>query len=190
VGGTRVIETDVRVLAATNKDLEIEMEEGRFRQDLFYRLNVIPLEIPPLRDRKEDIPLLVARFIAEFCQKEGKDLKKILPDALEMLMEHNWPGNVRELKNIIERLIIMTSSDLIKSDDIPPMIRINPKPYSNSGISSDSFREARMEWEKNFIMRKLQENEGNVSRTADTIGLERSNLHRKIKGYGLDFKKE
>jgi two-component system nitrogen regulation response regulator NtrX len=107
-----------------------------------------------------------------------------------MLMEHNWPGNVRELKNIIERLIIMTSSDLIKSDDIPPMIRINPKPDSNSGISSDSFREARMEWEKNFIMRKLQENEGNVSRTADTIGLERSNLHRKIKGYGLDFKKE
>jgi two-component system nitrogen regulation response regulator NtrX len=166
------------------------MEEGRFRQDLFYRLNVIPLEIPPLRDRKEDIPLLVARFIAEFCQKEGKDLKKISPDALEMLMEHNWPGNVRELKNIIERLIIMTSSDLIKSDDIPPMIRINPKPDSNSGISSDSFREARMEWEKNFIMRKLQENEGNVSRTADTIGLERSNLHRKIKGYGLDFKKE
>jgi two-component system nitrogen regulation response regulator NtrX len=191
VGGTRVIETDVRVLAATNKDLEVEMEEGRFRQDLFYRLNVIPLIIPPLRDRKEDIPPLVERFLTEFCQKEGKDLKQIAPDAMESLMEHNWPGNVRELKNIIERLVIMTASDLIKYDDIPAFIKTGPKTEpEDSGFAPDSFRAAKMEWEKSFLSRKLQENEGNVSRTADSIGLERSNLHRKIKSYGLDVKKE
>jgi two-component system nitrogen regulation response regulator NtrX len=129
-------------------------------------------------------------FLVKYSARQKKNMLQYSGEALEWLCGYHWPGNVRELKNIIERLIIMTSSDLIKSDDIPPMIRINPKPDSNSGISSDSFREARMEWEKNFIMRKLQENEGNVSRTADTIGLERSNLHRKIKGYGLDFKKE
>ena len=191
VGGTRLIETDVRVLAATNKDLEVEMEEGRFRQDLFYRLNVIPLVIPPLRDRKEDIPPLVDRFIVEFCHKEGKDVKGILPEALEILMEHNWPGNVRELKNIIERMIIMTSSEFITVDDIPPLIKTGLKIEPElSGLSGDSFRAARMEWEKNYIMRKLQENEGNISRTADSIGLERSNLHRKIKSYGLEIKKE
>lgn len=191
VGGTRVIETDVRVLAATNKDLEVEMEEGRFRQDLFYRLNVIPLIIPPLRDRKEDIPPLAERFLTEFCHKEGKDLKQIAPDAMESLMEHNWPGNVRELKNIIERLVIMTASDLIKYDDIPAFIKTGPKTEpEDPGFAPDSFRAAKMEWEKNFLSKKLQENEGNVSRTADSIGLERSNLHRKIKSYGLDVKKD
>ncbi len=190
VGGTRLIETDVRVLAATNKDLEIEMEEGRFRQDLFYRLNVIPLVIPPLRERREDIPPLVDRFIAEFCHKEGKDPKGILPEALEILMGHHWPGNVRELKNIIERLIIMISSDMIRPDDIPPLIKASPKSESEPGISPESFRTAKMEWEKNYILRKLQEHEGNISRTADSIGIERSNLHRKIKNYGLDPKKE
>lgn len=193
VGGSRVIETDVRVLAATNKDLEIEMEEGRFRQDLFYRLNVIPLVIPPLRDRIEDIPPLVERFLKEFSLKEGKEGKKMSADALALLMEHNWPGNVRELKNSIERLVIMIPSEQITADDIPPFMKTSPKSDTDAGsfsAAADSFRAAKMEWEKNYILRKLQENDGNISRTADSIGLERSNLHRKIKSYGLDGKKE
>ena len=191
VGGTRLIETDVRVLAATNKNLEVEMEEGRFRQDLFYRLNVIPLVIPPLRDRKEDIPLLVDRFIGEFCRKEGKDLKTIHPDALDLLAEHNWPGNVRELKNTIERLVIMTASDQITAEDIPPFIKtIIKSEFDRSDASVESLRAAKVEWEKNFILQKLQENDGNISRTADAIGIERSNLHRKIKSYGIETKKD
>ncbi len=191
VGGSRLIETDVRVLAATNKNLEVEMEEGRFRQDLFYRLNVIPLVIPPLRDRKEDIPLLVDRFIDEFCRKEGKDLKTIHPDALALLIEHNWPGNVRELKNTIERLVIMTAADQIRPEDIPPFIKTTIRSeFDRSDASVESLKAAKVEWEKNFILQKLQENDGNISRTADAIGIERSNLHRKIKSYGIETKKE
>jgi len=190
VGGTRLIETDVRVIAATNKDLEKEMEEGRFRPDLYYRLNVIPLFIPPLRERKEDIPPLVNRFVKEFSLKEGKEEKKIAPDALEILMRHNWPGNVRELKNLIERLVILTSSDTIEPDHIPPFFRTDNGRPGDPLYDSDSFKLAKMEWEKKFIRRKLQENNGNVSKTADLIGMERSNLHRKIKSYGLETKKE
>ncbi|MFB3926783.1 MAG: sigma-54-dependent transcriptional regulator [Syntrophales bacterium] len=190
VGGTRLIETDVRVLAATNKNLEKEMEEGRFRQDLFYRLNVIPLFIPPLRDRKEDIPALVERFLKEFSHKEGKEEKKISPEAMSIMMEHNWPGNVRELKNVIERLVILTASDLITADDIPPFIKANHKSEEDKEFfQEDSFRAAKMEWEKKYILKKLQEHNGNISRTADSIGLERSNLHKKIKTYGLELKK-
>ena len=119
VGGTKMIHVDVRVIAATNKDLEKEMEEGRFRQDLYYRLNVIPLQIAPLRERREDIPPLVDRFIKDFAAKEGEDPKTIAEDALDLLMEHDWPGNVRELKNIVERLVIMTPGQAITAADIP-----------------------------------------------------------------------
>ena len=121
VGGNKLIPTDVRVLAATNKDLEKEMEEGRFRQDLYYRLNVIPLRIPPLRDRKEDIPLLVAQFIKDFALKEGEAEKEVTDEVLAVLMKHNWPGNVRELKNIIERLVIMTQTRVISKCDLFPL---------------------------------------------------------------------
>lgn len=190
VGGTRLIETDVRVIAATNKDLEKEMEEGRFRPDLFYRLNVIPLFIPPLRERKEDIPPLVKRFVKEFSLKEGKEEKGIAPEALDFLLNHNWPGNVRELKNLIERLVILTSSDTIAVDDIPPFFKTENGRMGESVFDSDLFKTAKMEWEKKFILRKLQENNGNISKTADLIGMERSNLHRKIKSYGLEPKKE
>jgi two-component system nitrogen regulation response regulator NtrX len=188
VGGNTLIPTDVRVLAATNKNLEEEMEAGRFRQDLYYRLNVIPLRILPLRDRKEDIPYLVSRFLKEFAIKERENEKSIEDDALTMLMGHNWPGNVRELKNIIERLVIMVPHNLITAKDIPPLI----KEYQIlDGVNlhddtKDSFRTAKMGFEKHYIMKKLQEYEGNISKTAEAIGLERSNLHRKIKRYGLD----
>ncbi|MCX6558330.1 MAG: sigma-54 dependent transcriptional regulator [Candidatus Aminicenantes bacterium] len=191
VGGTKLIATDVRVVAATNKDLEKEMEEGRFRQDLYYRLNVIPLRVPPLRDRKEDIPLLVKRFLKDFSSKEGEAEKTITDDALAILMRHSWPGNVRELKNIVERLNIMKVGNVIEADDIPLFMKKEQNPESEVTESApDSLREAKTAFEKQYIAGKLKEYDGNVSRTAEAIGLERSNLHRKIKAYGLDVKNE
>jgi two-component system nitrogen regulation response regulator NtrX len=193
VGGNRLIPTDVRVLAATNKDLEREMEEGRFRQDLYYRLNVIPLRIPPLRDRKEDIPLLVDRFLKDFALKEGEPEKQISEEVLAVLMKHNWPGNVRELKNIIERLVIMTPTGMISKCDLTPLFEdvkgvATPASESEPNGDADSFREAKQDFEKQYIIRKLKEYDGNISRTAEAIGLERSNLHKKIRSYGLEAK--
>ena len=191
VGGNKFIDTDVRVLAATNKDLEKEMEAERFRQDLYYRLNVIPLTIAPLRDRKEDIPILAAQFVNDFCVKEGVEPKAISDDAIEVFMEHSWPGNVRELKNIMERLVIMTQGAEITADDIPPLSKeVQTGEAMDTIFTYNSFRKAKMEFEKKFIMKKLQENEGNISKTADSIGLERSNLHRKIKTHSLEAKKD
>ena len=187
VGGNTLIPTDVRVLAATNKDLEQEMEEGRFRQDLYYRLNVIPLRVPALRERKEDIPVLVNWFLKEVTLKEHEEGKTITDDALAKLMEHDWPGNVRELKNFIERLVIMVPHNVISAKDIPLLTENNKKtegPVPSS--ASDSFRTAKMDFEKKYIIKKLQEFEGNISKTSEAIGIERSNLHRKIKRYGLD----
>lgn len=191
VGGARIIDTDVRVLAATNKDLEYEMEEGRFRQDLYYRLNVIPLEVPPLRDRIEDVPLLARRFVREFSLKEARAEKQIADDALAVLMEHTWPGNVRELKNIMERLVITLPSDTITADDIPPLSRDNHRfTRPGSGDGGDSLRGAREVFERDYIAKKLAEHKWNVKKTAEAIGLERSNLHKKIKAYGLEEIKE
>ncbi len=183
VGGNRVIDMDVRVLAATNKDLETEMEAGRFRQDLYYRLHVIPLRVPPLRDRKEDIPFLAERFLQDFAAKEGQQPKILNGGAMEKLMTHDWPGNVRELKNIVERLIILTPSNEIKADDIP---ELNVKTEQSllapeSPMVSDSLRDARLDFERQFIIKKLEEFDGNISKTAEAIGLERSNLHKKLK---------
>jgi two-component system nitrogen regulation response regulator NtrX len=192
VGGNKLIPTDVRVLAATNKDLEKEMEEGRFRQDLYYRLNVIPLRIPPLRDRKDDLPLLVERFLKDFAAKEGEQEKLVAEDVLAVLMRHSWPGNVRELKNIIERLVIMTPTDTISLRDLPPLFgegRMEAVP-SEPGIGNDSFRAAKQDFERQYIVRKLREFDGNISKTAEAIGLERSNLHKKIRSYGLEVKSD
>src|SRR3989339_246642 len=190
VGGNKLIPTDVRVLAATNKDLEREMEEGHFRQDLFYRLNVIPLRIPPLRDRKEDIPLLVDRFIMDSALKEGEPEKQVTDEGLAILMNYNWPGNVRELKNIIERLMIMTPARVISKCDLFPLfeeVKIE-SPASVSELADATFRAAKQDFERQYIVRKLREFDGNISKTAEAIGLERSNLHKKIRSYGLEVK--
>ena len=192
VGGTRIIETDVRVLAATNKDLEKEMEEGRFRQDLYYRLHVIPLLVPPLRERKADIPLLANHFIKEFSLEESGKQKTITDDALQVLMAHDWPGNVRELKNTIERLTIVTTTDIITSQDVSPLIKEHKK-YGHIDAtlhSVDSLKDACREFEKKYILQKLSENGWNVTKTADSIGVERSNLYKKMKNYGLEEIKE
>ena len=191
VGGNKVIDMDVRVLAATNKDLEEEMEAGRFRQDLYYRLHVIPLRVPPLRDRKEDIRPLTERFLADFAAKEGQPVKTLSENALGVLMAHDWPGNVRELKNIIERLIILTPSNVIEASDIPPLglkqdatDAVPPPPI----VSADSLKDARMDFERQFILKKLDEFDGNISKTAEAIGMERSHLHKKLKNLKVVIK--
>jgi two-component system nitrogen regulation response regulator NtrX len=190
VGGNRLIDMDVRVLAATNKDLEEEMKVGRFRPDLYYRLHVIPLVVPPLRERKEDMKPLVERFIQDFTAKEGLESKTLTDDALNLLMKHDWPGNVRELKNIIERLIILTPSNVITVKDIPPL-NVKEEKDSSSVVQNtavDSLKDAKMDFERQFILKKLEENEGNISKTAEAIGLERSNLHKKLKSLKVAIK--
>ncbi len=193
VGGNKVIDMDVRVLAATNKDLETEMEAGRFRQDLYYRLHVIPLLVPTLRDRKEDIRPLAERFLLDFALKEGGHKKVITDDAIQLLMQHDWPGNVRELKNIIERLIILTPGDEITAKDIPFLsTRVDDGEalLGQTVPAADSLKDAKMDFERQFIIKKLEENEGNISKTAEAIGLERSNLHKKLKSLKVDVKSD
>jgi two-component system nitrogen regulation response regulator NtrX len=187
VGGSKTIEVDVRVLTATNKDLHAEMEKGNFREDLYYRLNVIPIKVVPLRERIDDLPDLTKEFIEEFTTSMNIQTKKITPKAINLLKTYNWPGNVRELKNLVERLVIMTKGEVIDAGDIP-------QPYDGltgdkrnfaPALMADTLKEARGEFEKVFIESKLKEFKGNISQTAEAIGIERSNLHKKMKAYGL-----
>ncbi|RLB91543.1 MAG: sigma-54-dependent Fis family transcriptional regulator, partial [Deltaproteobacteria bacterium] len=189
VGGTRTLSVDVRVLAASNKDLEKEIEKGTFRDDLYYRLNVIPIETPPLRHRTEDIPLLVETFLKEFAEEGHSRQKTITPGAIELLKAYPWPGNVRELKNLIERLAIMTESDVIDEDDIPPSYRRSNRSRSQGEeigfFNAASFKEAKKEFEKTYILRKLSENDNSISQAAESMGIERSHLYKKIKSLGI-----
>jgi two-component system, NtrC family, nitrogen regulation response regulator NtrX len=195
VGGTRTLEVDVRVVAATNKLLEEEIRNGSFREDLFYRLNVVPFKVPALRERRDDVPLLAGYFLDAFCRREGRELKLIVPEAMEAMQRYEWPGNVRELKNIVERLVIMTPGGTITKNHLPDYFgaEVNGREAGGGRLDSvlelSSLREAREEFEKEFIIQKLEEHDWNVSRTAEAIELERSNLHRKIKSYGIDMKK-
>jgi two-component system, NtrC family, nitrogen regulation response regulator NtrX len=195
VGGTRTLEVDVRIVAATNKLLEEEIRNGAFREDLYYRLNVVPFTVPPLRERRDDIALLTNYFLEAFCRREGRELKRIVPEALEAMQRYEWPGNVRELKNIVERLVIMTPGGTITLNHLPDYLSADAGVREAGGGKLDSvlelssLREAREEFEREFIIQKLEENDWNVSRTAEAIELERSNLHRKIKSYGIDMKK-
>lgn len=190
VGGHRTIEVDVRVIAATNKNLEDEISVGNFREDLFFRLNVLPFAVPPLRERKDDIPRLSQHFLKYFCGKESREIKTIDDEALQALVEYDWPGNVRELKNLIERLVIMSPEQVIGLSDLPTAISRQKAPEKtireSLGALPDSYREARDQFERQFILEKLRKNDWNVSRTAEEIGLERSNLHRKIKAYRIE----
>ena len=194
VGGTKTMKVDVRVIAASNKDLGEEIGKGSFREDLFYRLNVIPLEVPPLRERKEDIPLLVRHFLKEFAAEYGQRPKTIDESALELFMRYPWKGNVRELRNFIERMMIMVPGPAITAPDVPPPVN-RPQPELTHGegptvlpgpLSHVTLKEARAAFEREFIRRKLMENNGNISKTADEIDVERSNLHRKIKALHIE----
>ncbi|MCF8079694.1 MAG: sigma-54 dependent transcriptional regulator, partial [Desulfobacterales bacterium] len=184
VGGSRIIRVNVRVIAASNKDLERQIAEQAFREDLYYRLNVFPITVPPLRDRIEDIPILVELFLAEASRQNRRQKKKMTADAMAVLARYPWPGNVRELKNLVERLDILVSKNIIGVPDIPPAY--NPEHEQSAAsqgalFAADGLKEARRLFEKTFIERKLAENDHNVSRTAEQIGVERSYLHRKIK---------
>jgi len=186
VGGTRTLSVDVRVLAASNKDLEREIEKGTFREDLYFRLNVIPIEVPPLRNRTEDIPLLIETFLSEFVQEGDCGQKRMTPEVIEHLKAYQWPGNVRELKNLVERLAIMIQSDVISEDDIPLSYRQQKAITSDMEfLREDSLKDAKREFEKAYIQQKLAENNNNISQTADSIGIERSHLYKKIKSFGF-----
>ena len=181
VGGSKKIKVDVRIIAATNKNLEEEIKKMNFREDLFFRLNVIPIYVPSLRERKDDIPLLVDHFLNIFAQQYGQKIKKISKTTLEALISYDWPGNVRELKNTIERFVIMNPSDVIDIKEIPSF-----KGGKSDYSSFKTLREAREQFEKDFIIKRLQENNFNVSKTAEELEIERSNLHRKMKSLGIE----
>ena len=190
VGGQREIIIDVRVIATTNKNMEEEIAEGRFREDLFYRLNVIPIEVPPLRDRIEDLFILVNSFLAETADYNRTKPKQMAPDAIELLKQYQWPGNVRELKNLVERLSIMAEKDTIEALDLPEpynQFKLKTDSYFNHQLLNiDNLKEARNVFEKEFIKHSLLKNENNIRKTADAIGIDRSSLHKKIKKLGLN----
>jgi two-component system nitrogen regulation response regulator NtrX len=183
VGAAGFVQVDVRVVAATNKNLEEEIQHGNFREDLFYRLNVIPFFVPPLRDRREDIPQLADHFLREFTTAYGRKPKELTPEAYRVLTEYHWPGNVRELKNLIERIVILNPQVRVDARHIPlqTVRRQLDRPLDRFG----SLQEVREAAERDYILKKLEETNGNVTRTAELLGLERSNLYRKMKTLGI-----
>jgi len=187
LGASESIKVDVRVIAATNKDLEQEIEKGNFRQDLYYRLNVIPIYIPPLRERKEDIPELVNHFLEVFCQKSRLRKKQIHPQVLNILMEYDWPGNVRELKNIVERMVILSSGEEITLKDLPPAIFYPKKALAVENSSKLGLKQAKEAFERQFILQRLIEHNYNITLTAQSLGLDRTSLYRKLKKLGIEL---
>jgi two-component system nitrogen regulation response regulator NtrX len=183
LGSSHQVSVDVRVIAATNKKLEDEIARNTFREDLFYRLNVIPFYVPPLRERTEDLPVLAAHFLNEFCEAYGKKAKDFTASAMEVLLGYPWPGNVRELRNLVERLVIMCPSPKIEPHHLPPELfrgasKSPQKPY-------ESLQEARAAYERDFVLRKLEENRWNMTKAAAALGLERSHLYRKMRSLGI-----
>ena len=203
VGGTKLIKVDVRVLAASNKDLLKEIDKGTFREDLFYRLNVVPIVVPALRDRREDIPLLVRHFLHVHAEEQGLKMKQVSPEAMDVFMQYEWPGNIRELRNLIERLMIMVPGTVIEAAHASVALQVRPTQSANQSASGgahqmnsllnrhyDSLRDARNAFEKEFIARKLREHHWNISRTDEDLQIERSHLHRKIKLLDVEMRPE
>jgi two-component system nitrogen regulation response regulator NtrX len=185
IGATRPIQVDVRVIAATNKNLSDEIAANRFREDLFYRLNVVPITVPPLRQRRDDIPLLVDRFVAELGQREGLPTRQFAEDAMELLEERDWPGNVRELRNAVERLLILTGGTTVTGVDVRRVLgQASEEPLGDVG-AAETFERFKADAEKAFLRAKLAENDWNVSETARRLEMPRSNLYKKIEKYGL-----
>ena len=185
VGGEESIEVDVRVIAATNKNLEEEIKAGRFREDLYYRLNVVPLRVAPLRQRREDVSLLAEYFGDQFLRNNGYRRKTFSEGAIQMMQGYAWPGNVRELRNFIERVYILTPGDYVDVHDLK-FAGLSEQADAPGIDGLITFRDARAHFEKEFLIQKIGENNGNISKTAEVIGLERSYLHRKIKSYGIE----
>jgi two-component system, NtrC family, nitrogen regulation response regulator NtrX len=187
IGGSKPVKVDVRVLAATNKNLEAEIGEARFREDLFYRLNVVPVHVPPLRERREDIPLLVAHFVNVLTRREGVAPRTIAPDAVERLGQLEWPGNVRELRNTIERLLILASGPRVTGDDVARLVGTRDPEQAGLGslLECKTFEEFKHAAERAFLLAKLREFDWNVSETARALDMPRSNLYKKIERYAL-----
>lgn len=186
VGGNNKISVDVRILSATNKDLKNEIAEGNFREDLFHRLNVIPINVPPLRERKTDIPLLVKHFTNKICSQNKMPLKNFDDKAIEILTDYNWSGNVRELRNIIERIIIMIPNDIITDTNVNSMLPSVKQKKDDLIDISNSFQEFKEKAEKAFIQKQLQINNWNISKTAEILDIQRSHLYNKIKKYNIE----
>jgi two-component system nitrogen regulation response regulator NtrX len=202
VGGTKLMKVDVRVLAASNKDLIKEIEKGLFREDLFYRLNVVPIIVPPLRERREDVPLLIRHFMKVHAEEQGLRMKEISPDAMIVFQQYDWPGNIRELRNLIERLMIMVPGPVIEAAQAGLSLQARPVGSTSQTTtptptvnplftqSYDSLRDARNAFEKDYIARKLREHHWNISRTSEDLKIERSHLHRKIKLLDVEMRPE
>ena len=199
VGGTKLMKVDVRVLAASNKELEKEIGKGHFREDLYYRLNVVPIVVPPLRERQEDIPALVRHFMKTHVEEQGLRIKEVSPEAMAVFQQYEWPGNIRELRNLIERLMIMVPGFVIDASQATLSLQgrtVGVVPVGNHAAnpllskSYDSLRDARNAFEKEYISRKLREHHWNISRTADDLKIERSHLHRKIKLLDVEMRPE
>ena len=200
VGGTKLMKVDVRVLAASNKNLLKEIEKGTFRDDLYYRLNVVPIIVPPLRERREDIPLLIRHFMNVHAEEQGLRVKEVSPEAMAVFQQYDWPGNIRELRNLIERLMIMVPGPII--DPAQTGLSLQARPVGSTSQlttpavnplftqSYDSLRDARNAFEKDYIARKLREHHWNISRTAEELKIERSHLHRKIKLLDVEMRPE
>lgn len=182
VGGEETVEVDVRIIAATNRDLRSEIAEGRFREDLFYRLNVVNIDVPPLRDRVEDIPLLAASFMQEFARENGKKLDGIDPQTRSLLYQHSWPGNIRELRNSMESAVVMCKGNVIRPEDLPPSINDT----DGAGAVRIPLGCTLEDAERRIISASLLANKGNKSRTAEVLGIGRKTLHRKIQEYQLE----
>jgi two-component system nitrogen regulation response regulator NtrX len=186
VGATHAMSVDVRVIAATNKDLEEEIAKGNFREDLFYRLNVIPFFVPPLRDRKEDIGLLARDFLRAFGREYGRSRLDIAEDAIELLKQYHWPGNVRELKNLIERVLILNpQAPRIERKHLPMLVH---RGTSKRSEDFSTLHQAREAYERDYILKKIDECHGNISRAAESLGLERSHLYRKMRTLGISIR--
>src|SRR5262249_44059480 len=196
VGGTKLMKVDVRVLAASNKDLLKEIEKGSFREDLYYRLNVVPIVVPPLRERREDIALLIRHFMKVHAEEQGLRVKEVTPEAMNVFQQYEWPGNIRELRNLIERLMIMVPGGVIDTAQANMSLQVKTSSTATSAGTIvtaapaasplftqpfESLRDARNAFEKEYIARKLREHHWNISRTAEDLKIERSHLHRKIK---------
>ncbi len=189
VGGDEVVTVDARVIAATNHDLEEEISRGNFREDLFYRLNVIPFYVPPLRERLEDVPLLVRHFLKDFSSQYSRKPKEITDDAIDALMRYAWPGNVRELRNVIERIVIMNPTVArLDRKHLPPLVYREGSRKAAGGDGFSTLHQARAAYERDYILKTLDQNHGNVSRAAEVLGLERSHLYRKMKTLGIPVK--
>jgi two-component system, NtrC family, nitrogen regulation response regulator NtrX len=191
LGSARTIKVDVRVIAATNKDLEAEIERGNFREDLYFRLSVIPIRVPPLRDRREDIPTLVRHFVDIFSRESNRRPMRFSPAALDFMQKARWKGNVRELRNTVERLLIMTPGDTIDVDDLRDVVRVETRPVvvaeaaGGNNMAPGTLREFKESAERKFLVEKLRENAWNISKTAEVIGTPRSNLYKKLEQYAI-----